>query len=52
MSELFKYVKIPVKALEQSGVDNTKPLEFYAHDGALIITNVAEENMKDEVTAI
>ena len=40
MSELFKFIKIPIKALEQSGVDNTKPMQFYAHDGAIIITNV------------
>lgn len=43
MTELFKFVKIPVIALEQSGVDNTKPLQFYAHDGAIIITNVNDE---------
>lgn len=42
MSELFKFIKIPIKALEQSGVDNTKPMQFYAHDGAIIITNVNE----------
>lgn len=43
MSELFNLIKIPIKALEQSGVDNTKPMQFYAHDGAIIITNVNEE---------